>query len=71
MSAPTHGSKRSDATKKAGAQTTPIAKKKKRLNALDDKGGEGWRGRDPIATTSSTKTIPKIAKTGATRQRGA
>ena len=38
MSAPTHGSKRSDAARKARAQGAPIAKKKTRLNVLDDRG---------------------------------
>ena len=71
MSAPTCGSKRSDAARKARAHAAPIAKKKRRLNAPDHRGGEGWRGRDPISTASSTKTITETTKTGATRQRGA
>ena len=70
MSAPTHGSKWSDAARKARAQAVPIAKKKRRLNELDDR-GEGRRARDPIATAISTKAITEIAETGATRQRGA
>ena len=44
MSAPTHGSKRSD-TRKARAQAAPFAKKKRRLNATDDRGGGAERGR--------------------------
>ena len=43
MSAPTRGSKQSDAARKARVQTAPIAKKKRRLNAPDDK-GEGKEG---------------------------
>ena len=66
MFAPTHGSKRSDAARKAREQVAPIAKKKRRLNVPGDK-GEGGRGRDPIATASSTKTITEIAEIGATR----
>ena len=45
MSVPTRGSKRSDAAKKARAQAAPIAKKKRRLNALDDRGGGVERAR--------------------------
>ena len=45
MSAPTCGSKRSDASTKARAQATPIAKKKRRLNVLNDKGGGAERAR--------------------------
>ena len=45
MFAPTHGSKQSDATRKATAQAAPIAKKKRRLNMLDDKGGGVERAR--------------------------
>ena len=41
MSAPTRGSKLSNATRKARAQAVPFAKKKRRLNALDDRGGRG------------------------------
>ena len=44
MSAPTHGSKRSDATKKARPQAAPFAKKKRRLNAPDDRGGRSGEG---------------------------
>ena len=39
MSAPTRGSKRSDATTKVRAQAVPFAKKKRRLNAPDDRWG--------------------------------
>ena len=45
MSAPTHGSKQSDAARKSRAQAAPIAKKKRRLNALDDRGGGMERAR--------------------------
>ena len=45
MYAPTHGSKRSDATKKVRAQAAPIAKKKRRLNAPDNRGGGAERAR--------------------------
>ena len=45
MSAPTRGSKRSDAARKARAQAAPIAKKKRRLNAPDDRGGGAERAR--------------------------
>ena len=45
MSAPTRGSKRSDATRKARAQAAPIAKKKRRLNVPDDRGGGAERAR--------------------------
>ena len=44
MSAPTHGSKRSDAARKMRAQATPLAKQTRRLNALDDGGGRGGEG---------------------------
>ena len=39
VSAPTRGSKQSDAPRKARAQTAPIANKKRSLNAPDDRGG--------------------------------
>ena len=48
----------------------PIAKKKRRLNAPDNRGGGAERAK-PIATASSTKTITETAETGAMRQRGA
>ena len=55
MSAPTCGSKQSDTAKKARAQATPIAKKKRRLNALDDGGGRGGEGE----TQSQPPAVPK------------
>ena len=55
MSAPTRGSKRSDAARKARAQAAPIAKKKRRLNAPDDKGGRGREGE----TQSQPPVVPK------------
>ena len=55
MSAPTHGSKQSDAAKKARAQAAPIAKKKRRLNVLDDRGGRGGEGE----TQSQLPVVPK------------
>ena len=70
MYAPMREIKRSDVAKKARAQAAPIAKKKRRFNAPDDR-GEGQRGRDPIATASNTKTSTETAKTGTTRQRAA
>ena len=70
MSAPTLGSKRSNTAKKARAQAVPVAKKKRRFNAPDDR-GEGQRGQDPTTTAKSTKTITKTAEIGATRQREA
>ena len=45
MFAPTHGSKWSDAVKKARAQAAPIAKKKRRLKAPDDREGGAERAR--------------------------
>ena len=69
MSAPTRGSKRSDAARKARAQAAPISKKKRRLNAPDDR-GVGREGE----TQSQPPAVPKrseTAETGATRQRGA
>ena len=45
MSAPTRGSKRSDATRKARAQAAPFAKKKRRLNAPGDRVGGAERAR--------------------------
>ena len=45
MSAPTCGSKRSKAARKASVQAVPIAKKKRRLNALDDREGGAERAR--------------------------
>ena len=54
MSAPTHGSKRSDATRKARAQAAPFAKKKRRLKVPDDRDGEGETLSQPLA-------IPKRA----------
>ena len=45
MSAPTRGRKRSDTAKKARAQAAPIAKKKRRINAPDDRGGGAERAR--------------------------
>ena len=71
MCAPTHGSKQSAAAKKARAQVACIAKKKRRLNAPDNRGGDGRRGRDPIATATGTKMIIETAEIGATRQRAA
>ena len=58
MSAPTHGSKQSDATRKARAQAAPFAKKKRRLNALDDRGGRGGERE----TQSQPPAIPKRAQ---------
>ena len=58
MSAPTCGSKRNDATMKARAQAAPFAKKKRRLNALDDRGGRGGEGE----TQSQPLAIPKRAQ---------
>ena len=45
MSAPTCGSKQSDAARNARVQAAPIAKKKIRLNVPDDKGGGAERAR--------------------------
>ena len=45
MSAPTRGSKWTDAARKARAQAAPIAKKKRRLNAPDDREGGVERAR--------------------------
>ena len=45
MSAPTRGSKWIDAARKARAQAVPIAKKKRRLNVPDDRGGGAERAR--------------------------
>ena len=55
MFAPTRGSKRSNAARKARAQAAPIAKKKRRLNALDDRGGRGGEGE----TQLQPPTVPK------------
>ena len=55
MSAPTHGSKPSDAARKARAQAVPFAKKKRRLNAPDNRGGRGGEGE----TLSQPPAIPK------------
>ena len=55
MSAPMHGSKRSDATKEARAQAAPIAKKKRRLNAPDDRRGRDGEGE----TQSQPPAVPK------------
>ena len=48
------GSKRSDSATKERAQGAPYAKKKKTSRG-PMKRGEGWRGRDLIATASSNK----------------
>ena len=45
MSTPMCGSKQSNASRKARAQVAPIAKKKRRLNVLDDRGGGAERVR--------------------------
>ena len=45
MSAPTHWSKWSDAARKARAPAALIAKKKRRLNTPDDRGGGAERAR--------------------------
>ena len=54
MSAPSHGSKPSDAIRKARAQGEPYVKKKRRLNAPNKKRGRGKRGetqsQPPVAT---------------------
>ena len=55
MSAPTHGSKQSNAARKARVQAAPFAKKKRRLNAPDDRGG---RGRED-ETQSQLLAVPK------------
>ena len=55
MFAPTHGSERSNAARKARAQTAPIAKKKRRLNVPDDSGERGGEGE----TQSQSPAVPK------------
>ena len=62
MSAPTCGSTRSDVTRKARAQAAPFGKKKRRLNALDDRGGEGETHLQPAA-------IPKQYNHGDSKNR--
>ena len=63
--APTRGSKQSDSIKKARAQGVPHAEKKRRLNRPNEK-----KGRDPIATTSSSRMLTGIVGTTSTRKRG-
>ena len=55
MSTPTHGSKRSGSIKKATTLGAPHAKKKRRLNGLDEKRGRG-RGGD---TQSQMPTVAR------------
>ena len=62
-------SKQSNAVKKARAQGAPHVKKKKTQHT-GRKEGEGQRGRDPMATASSSKTLTRIVGTTSMSQRG-
>ena len=64
MSAPAHESKRNGSVRKATALGAPHAKKKRRLNAPDDRGGEGETHSQPPAIPKRARRLQKQAPRG-------
>ena len=67
MFAPSHGSKQSDAVKKARAQGAVACQEGKKTQHARQKEGKGRRERDPIATNSSRRVFTGIVGTASMR----